>query len=152
MIHIVARKNTQKKIKLLLPNVAVLGDRYEDILKMVQAYTSLNVSLYFISEQILIGQEIPNSFPIISEICFQLYKSILSLKNKNIVANIRKSGRTPGRRFGSKNCESILNGNGEEIFALKAQGMTNLQIAAHIGCGTTSLYKFLRKHRENVHA
>lgn len=88
-----------------------------------------------------------NLFPIVSEICFRLYKSILSLKNKDIVANIRKSGRKLGRPFNSKNGLVAIDDRADEIFALKARGLTNLQIAVQIGCGTTTLYNFYKRHK-----
>lgn len=130
---------------VLVADVSTFGSRYEDILVSVSLAAKRGLRLYTVKENLRIDTMFPLSFEESAGICLQLYKGILSIRNKGIQDNLLQQGRKLGRPFSGRKGSSVLDNQEELVRALLRAGMNKIQIAERLGCGRTSLYLFIKR-------
>lgn len=132
-------------VSILVADVSTFGSRYEDILTSVSLAAKRGLRLYTVKENLRIDTMFPLSFEESAGICLQLYKGILSIRNKGIQDNLLQQGRKRGRPFSGRKGSSVLDNQEELVRALLRAGMNKIQIAERLGCGRTSLYLFIKR-------
>lgn len=140
-------KSSDQDIRLIVPNVMLLGRRYEDILKRVQFYMSLNITLYFIKEDLLLEPNELSSFSQAIDKCFDIYKSLLSIRNSGIIKDIKDSGRRFGRKTGAKNKTYKLDARKSEIKAALKKGMSRHALARRLNVTAGCLNSYLLQRK-----
>lgn len=117
------------------------GERPE---KAVSLAVRQGVSLYCVKEGLRIDALFPQTFDRAAEICLQLYKAVLSIRNKGIQEELKRAGKKRGRPFGTA-VVSSLDGRSREIFDGLRQGLAKVEIARRLGVGRTTLYLYLKR-------
>lgn len=140
-------KSSDKNIRLIVPNVMLLGRRYEDILKQIQFYMSMNVTLYFIKEDLLLNPNESASFSQAIDKCFYIYKSLLSIRNSGIIKDIKDSGRRFGRKTGAKNKTYKLDARKDEIKAALKKGISRYALARRLKVTVGCLNFYLQERK-----
>lgn len=69
---------------MIVADAAALGSRYEEALQAVSLAARQGISLYCVKEGLRIDALFPQTFDRAAEICLQLYKAVLSIRNKGI--------------------------------------------------------------------
>ena len=128
-------------------DAAALGSRYEEALQAVSLAARQGISLYCVKEGLRIDALFPQTFDRAAEICFQLYKAVLSIRNKGIQDELKRTGKKRGRPFGTA-AVSSLDGRNREIFDGLRQGLAKAEIARRLGVGRTTLYLYLKKNED----
>ncbi len=105
------------------------------------------ISLYCVKEGLRIDALFPQTFDRAAEICLQLYKAVLSIRNKGIQDELKRTGKKRGRPFGTA-AVSSLDGRNREIFDGLRQGLAKAEIARRLGVGRTTLYLYLKKNED----
>ena len=140
----------------MIEDVTALGNGFEEVIQSVSRLAQHGVRIYIVSNNLQIDTMVPQAFDTTAQICLQLYKAVLSVKNKNIQENLLKSGKKRGRPFKGDNQMSSLADKDKLIKQHLATGMSKRQLAAELGCGYTSLLAYIKKNRnitqENVRA
>lgn len=126
---------------------AALGSRYEEALQAVSLAARQGISLYCVKEGLRIDALFPQTFDRAAEICLQLYKAVLSIRNKGIQDELKRTGKKRGRPFGTA-AVSSLDGRNREIFDGLRQGLAKAEIARRLGVGRTTLYLYLKKNED----
>lgn len=129
---------------LIVADAAALGSRYEEALQAVSLAVRQGVSLYCVKEGLRIDALFPQTFDRTAEICLQLYKAVLSIRNKGIQEELKRAGKKRGRPFGTA-VVSSLDGRSREIFDGLRQGLAKAEIARRLGVGRTTLYLYLKR-------
>lgn len=129
---------------LIVADAAALGSRYEEALQAVSLAVRQGVSLYCVKEGLRIDALFPQTFDRTAEICLQLYKAVLSIRNKGIQEELKQAGKKRGRPFGTA-VVSSLDGRSREIFDGLRQGLAKAEIARRLGVGRTTLYLYLKR-------
>lgn len=129
---------------LIVADAAALGSRYEEALQAVSLVVRQGVSLYCVKEGLRIDALFPQTFDRTAEICLQLYKAVLSIRNKGIQEELKRAGKKRGRPFGTA-VVSSLDGRSREIFDGLRQGLAKAEIARRLGVGRTTLYLYLKR-------
>lgn len=129
---------------LIVADAAALGSRYEEALQAVSLAARQGVSLYCVKEGLRIDALFPQTFDRTAEICLQLYKAVLSIRNKGIQDELKRTGKKRGRPFGTA-AVSSLDGRSREIFDGLRQGLAKAEIARRLGVGRTTLYLYLKR-------
>lgn len=129
---------------LIVADAAALGSRYEEALQAVSLAVRQGVSLYCVKEGLRIDALFPQTFDRTAEICLQLYKAVLSIRNKGIQDELKRAGKKRGRPFGTA-VVSSLDGRSREIFDGLRQGLAKAEIARRLGVGRTTLYLYLKR-------
>lgn len=129
---------------LIVADAAALGSRYEEALQAVSLAVRQGVSLYCVKEGLRIDALFPQTFDRTAEICLQLYKAVLSIRNKGIQEELKRTGKKRGRPFGTA-VVSSLDGRSREIFDGLRQGLAKAEIARRLGVGRTTLYLYLKR-------
>lgn len=129
---------------LIVADAAALGSRYEEALQAVSLAVRQGVSLYCVKEGLRIDALFPQTFDRTAEICLQLYKAVLSIRNKGIQDELKRTGKKRGRPFGTA-AVSSLDGRSREIFDGLRQGLAKAEIARRLGVGRTTLYLYLKR-------
>ena len=128
-------------------DAAALGSRYEEALQAVSLAARQGISLYCVKEGLRIDALFPQTFDRAAEICLQLYKAVLSIRNKGIQDELKRTGKKRGRPFGTA-AVSSLDGRNREIFDGLRQGLAKAEIARRLGVGRTTLYLYLKKNED----
>ena len=129
---------------LIVVDAAALGSRYEEALQAVSLAVRQGVSLYCVKEGLRIDALFPQTFDRTAEICLQLYKAVLSIRNKGIQEELKRAGKKRGRPFGTA-AVSSLDGRADEISGGLRQGLAKAEIARRLGVGRTTLYLYLKR-------
>lgn len=129
---------------LIVADAAALGSRYEEALQAVSLAVRQGVSLYCVKEGLRIDALFPQTFDRTAEICLQLYKVVLSIRNKGIQEELKRAGKKRGRPFGTA-VVSSLDGRADEISGGLRQGLAKAEIARRLGVGRTTLYLYLKR-------
>lgn len=129
---------------LIVADAAALGSRYEEALQAVSLAVRQGVSLYCVKEGLRIDALFPQTFDRTAEICLQLYKAVLSIRNKGIQEELKRAGKKRGRPFGTA-VVSSLDGRADEISGGLRQGLAKAEIARRLGVGRTTLYLYLKR-------
>ena len=127
--------------------VADAASRYEEALQAVSLAARQGISLYCVKEGLRIDALFPQTFDRAAEICLQLYKAVLSIRNKGIQDELKRTGKKRGRPFGTA-AVSSLDGRNREIFDGLRQGLAKAEIARRLGVGRTTLYLYLKKNED----
>ncbi len=131
----------------MIEDVTVLGNGFEEVIQSVSRLAQHGVRIYIVSNNLQIDTMVPQAFDMTAQICLQLYKTILSVKNKNIQENLLKSGKKRGRPFKGDNQMSSLADKDKLIKQHLSTGMSKRQLAAKLGCGYTSLLAYIKKNQ-----
>lgn len=86
---------------MIVADAAALGSRYEEALQAVSLAARQGISLYCVKEGLRIDALFPQTFDRAAEICLQLYKAVLSIRNKGIQDELKRTGKKRGRPFGT---------------------------------------------------
>lgn len=132
---------------MIVADAAALGSRYEEALQAVSLAARQGISLYCVKEGLRIDALFPQTFDRAAEICLQLYKAVLSIRNKGIQDELKRTGKKRGRPFGTA-VVSSLDGRNREIFDGLRQGLAKAEIARRLGVGRTTLYLYLKKNED----
>lgn len=132
---------------MIVADAAALGSRYEEALQAVSLAARQGISLYCVKEGLRIDALFPQTFDRAAEICLQLYKAVLSIRNKGIQDELKRTGKKRGRPFGTA-AVSSLDGRNREIFDGLRQGLAKAEIARRLGVGRTTLYLYLKKNED----
>ena len=132
---------------MIVADAAALGNRYEEALQAVSLAVRQGISLYCVKEGLRIDALFPQMFDRAAEICLQLYKAVLSIRNKGIQDELKRTGKKRGRPFGTA-AVSSLDGRNREIFDGLRQGLAKAEIARRLGVGRTTLYLYLKKNED----
>ena len=132
---------------MIVADAAALGSRYEEALQAVSLAARQGISLYCVKEGLRIDALFPQTFDQAAEICLQLYKAVLSIRNKGIQDELKRTGKKRGRPFGTA-AVSSLDGRNREIFDGLRQGLAKAEIARRLGVGRTTLYLYLKKNED----
>ncbi len=139
----------------MIEDVTALGNGFEEVIQSVSRLAQHGVRIYIVSNNLQIDTMVPQAFDMTAQICLQLYKTILSVKNKNIQENLLKSGKKRGRPFKGDNQMSSLADKDKLIKQHLSTGMSKRQLAAKLGCGYTSLLAYIKNQnitQENARA
>ena len=131
----------------MIEDVTALGNGFEEVIQSVSRLAQHGVRIYIVSNNLQIDTMVPQAFDMTAQICLQLYKTILSVKNKNIQENLLKSGKKRGRPFRGDNQMSSLADKDRLIKQHLSTGMSKRQLAAKLGCGYTSLLAYIKKNQ-----
>ena len=132
---------------MIVADAVALGSRYEEALQAVSLAARQGISLYCVKEGLRIDALFPQTFDRAAEICLQLYKAVLSIRNKGIQDELKRTGKKRGRPFGTA-AVSSLDGRNREIFDGLRQGLAKAEIARRLGVGRTTLYLYLKKNED----
>ena len=132
---------------MIVADAAALGSRYEEALQAVSLAARQGISLYCVKEGLRIDALFPQTFDRAAEICLQLYKAVLSIRNKGIQDELKRTGKKRGWPFGTA-AVSSLDGRNREIFDGLRQGLAKAEIARRLGVGRTTLYLYLKKNED----
>ena len=131
----------------MIEDVTALGNGFEEVIQSVSRLAQHGVRIYIVSNNLQIDTMVPQAFDTTAQICLQLYKAVLSVKNKNIQENLLKSGKKRGRPFKGDNQMSSLADKDKLIKQHLSTGMSKRQLAAELGCGYTSLLAYIKKNQ-----
>ena len=131
----------------MIEDVTALGNGFEEVIQSVSHLAQHGVRIYIVSNNLQIDTMVPQAFDTTAQICLQLYKAVLSVKNKNIQENLLKSGKKRGRPFKDDNQMSSLADKDKLIKQHLSTGMSKRQLAAELGCGYTSLLAYIKKNQ-----
>ena len=131
----------------MIEDVTALGNGFEEVIQSVSRLAQHGVRIYIVSNNLQIDTMVPQAFDATAQICLQLYKAVLSVKNKNIQDNLLKSGKKRGRPFKGDNQMSSLADKDKLIKQHLSTGMSKRQLAAELGCGYTSLLAYIKKNQ-----
>ena len=131
----------------MIEDVTALGNGFEEVIQSVSRLAQHGVRIYIVSNNLQIDTMVPQAFDTTAQICLQLYKAVLSVKNKNIQENLLKSGKKRGRPFKGDNQMSSLADKDKLIKQHLSIGMSKRQLAAELGCGYTSLLAYIKKNQ-----
>ncbi len=135
---------------LLVADVSVFGRRYEDILNNVRQAAMRGLRLYTVRERLHLDLLLPQPFADSADICLQLYKGILSIRNKDVQDGLLRHGKKRGRPFNGINKSSVLDGREGQIAAALAAGVKKKELAEELGCGRTTLCLFIKAKKLDV--
>ena len=131
----------------MIEDVTALGNGFEEVIQSVNRLAQHGVRIYIVNNNLQIDTMVPQAFDTTAQICLQLYKAVLSVKNKNIQENLLKSGKKRGRPFKGDNQMSSLADKDKLIKQHLSTGMSKRQLAAELGCGYTSLLAYIKKNQ-----
>ena len=131
----------------MIEDVTALGNGFEEVIQSVSRLAQRGVRIYIVGNNLQIDTMMPHAFDMTAQICLQLYKTVLSVKNKNIQENLLKSGKKRGRPFKGDNQMSSLADKDKLIKQHLSTGMSKRQLAAKLGCGYTSLLTYIKKNQ-----
>lgn len=131
----------------MIEDVMALGNGFEEVIQSVSRLAQHGVRIYIVNNNLQIDTMVPQAFDTTAQICLQLYKAVLSVKNKNIQENLLKSGKKRGRPFKGDNQMSSLADKDKLIKQYLSTGMSKRQLAAELGCGYTSLLAYIKKNQ-----
>lgn len=131
----------------MIEDVRALGNGFEEVIQSVSRLAQRGVRIYIVGNNLQIDTMMPQAFDTTAQICLQLYKSVLSVKNKNIQENLLKSGKKRGRPFKGDNQMSSLADKDKLIKQHLLTGMSKRQLATELGCGYTSLLAYIKKNQ-----
>ncbi len=131
----------------MIEDVRALGNGFEEVIQSVSRLAQRGVRIYIVGNNLQIDTMMPQAFDTTAQICLQLYKSVLSVKNKNIQENLLKSGKKRGRPFKGDNQMASLADKDKLIKQRLSTGMSKRQLAAELGCGYTSLLAYIKKNQ-----
>ena len=134
----------------MIEDVTALGNGFEEVIQSVSRLAQRGVRIYIVGNNLQIDTLMPQAFDTIAQICLQLYKSVLSVKNKNIQENLLKSGKKRGRPFKGDNQMASLADKDKLIKQHLSIGMSKRQLAAELGCGYTSLLAYIKKNYNTI--
>ena len=131
----------------MIEDVTALGNGFEEVIQSVSRLAQRGVRIYIVSNNLQIDTMVPQTFDTTAQICLQLYKAVLSVKNKNIQENLLKSGKKRGRPFKGDTQMSSLADKDKLIKQHLSTGMSKRHLAVELGCGYTSLLAYIKKNQ-----
>lgn len=131
----------------MIEDVTALGNGFEEVIQSVSRLAQRGVRIYIVGNNLQIDTMMPQAFDTTAQICLQLYKAVLSVKNKNIQDNLLKSGKKRGRPFKGDNQMASLADKDSLIKQHLSTGMSKRQLAVELGCGYTSLLAYIKKNQ-----
>ena len=134
----------------MIEDVTALGNGFEEVIQSVSRLAQRGVRIYIVGNNLQIDTMMLQAFDTTAQICLQLYKSVLPVKNKNIQENLLKSGKKRGRPFKGDNQMASLADKDKLIKHHLSTGMSKRQLAAALGCGYTSLLAYIKKNYNTI--
>lgn len=134
----------------MIEDVTALGNGFEEVIQSVSRLAQRGVRIYIVGNNLQIDTMMPQAFDATAQICLQLYKSVLPVKNKNIQENLLKSGKKRGRPFKGDNQMASLADKDKLIKQHLSTDMSKRQLAAALGCGYTSLLAYIKKNHNTI--
>lgn len=98
---------------MIVADAAALGNRYEEALQAVSLAVRQGISLYCVKEGLRIDALFPQMFDRAAEICLQLYKAVLSIRNKGIQDELKRTGKSADGRSVRQRFQALTAGTGK---------------------------------------
>ena len=140
--------NTPKHT-IIVPNIACLGNKLEDINDNFKKLIPLKLELISIKENLHLKSD-ENLLAMIEGInlAIKIRSSMTSTITRQALNKKREQGYKLGRDFGFKKKRYIWEGKEEEIKNKLMSGMSRLRTAKEVGISITSLYNYLKINPE----
>lgn len=130
---------------VIIANILTLGRRYGEICNNIKLLAEHGVILFCVQGQILLNTTQLQSINKLTDVFLQLYKNVLSIRNKGIQDNLLKAGRMRGAPAYK---QEYLNLHKEKIKTLLKSGEGVLQIFELLDCSYRTLYRYMKEHPE----
>ena len=135
---------------LISTEISRLGRSLLEVMGILQHCLAQNCQIWTLKEHYKLGSDIASK---VLAFCFglsaEIERQLISERTKMSLDKLKSQGKHLGRPFGAKSKSLKLSKNTKKVKDLMAKGLPKAQIARLLGVDKLTLYRFLKKLKED---
>ncbi|MBO5441854.1 MAG: master DNA invertase Mpi family serine-type recombinase, partial [Alphaproteobacteria bacterium] len=131
---------------LICTEISRLGRNLLQVMTILNICMQKDVQVWTIKDNYRLGADIQSKVLAFAfSLSAEIERNLISQRTKEALARIKASGRTLGRKIGSRNKKHILDGREEQLLDLINKKIAKTHIAKLMGISIFTIYQFLKK-------
>lgn len=131
---------------LICTEISRLGRNLLQVMTILNICMQKDVQVWTIKDNYRLGADIQSKVLAFAfSLSAEIERNLISQRTKEALARIKASGRTLGRKIGSRNKKHILDGREEQLLDLINKKIAKTHIAKLMGVSIFTIYQFLKK-------
>ena len=135
---------------LISTEISRLGRSLLEVMGILQHCLAQNCQIWTLKEHYKLGSDIASK---VLAFCFglsaEIERQLISERTKMSLDKLKSQGKHLGRPFGAKSKSLKLSKNTKKVKDLMSKGLPKAQIARLLGVDKLTLYRFLKKLKED---